>query len=423
MLTARDLAPALTRYAVRLHERIGAAHHVASPLGAWLILALMAGAADVDEAGLTDGQLAALADALGLDLPSASSAAKTLLSTRHPAVRAAVATWLDPRVTTPAMAAFLAALPTETGPIPAQEAADTWAQEHTDGLITTFPIDLAAVDPFFVLANALVSRVTWVEPMRSVDAHGLGPGPFATSVRTGLQALPGYGHRLQVEQSALGPVAVHRASDEGLTVVSVSADPEHSPAAVLDTAYRLALRPEPSVAPRDLEPGQGHSFVVEDRNGWVTSPDGIDMSVVGVTIPAWSATSNHDLAELGPELGFGAVGDIVRTLLRRDAADVAVQSAVARFHREGFEAAAVTAYAAARVGIPPQQRPGILRTVRLQFGHPYAVVAVASAGDAREVAGPTQANPWNGIPVFSAWVAEPEDAEDSEDSQKPAASA
>ena len=114
MLTARDLAPALTRYAVRLHERIGAAHHVASPLGAWLILALMAGAADVDEAGLTDGQLAALADALGLDLPSASSAAKTLLSTRHPAVRAAVATWLDPRVTTPAMAAFLAALPTET---------------------------------------------------------------------------------------------------------------------------------------------------------------------------------------------------------------------------------------------------------------------------------------------------------------------
>ncbi|HYK70053.1 MAG TPA: hypothetical protein VEV45_19050, partial [Streptosporangiaceae bacterium] len=48
--------------------------------------------------------------------------------------------------------------------------------------------------------------------------------------------------------------------------------------------------------------------------------------------------------------------------------------------------------------------PAQHRHAELRFGHPYAVVAlVQDAG-----------SPWHGLPVFSAWVSEPEDASDDE---------
>jgi hypothetical protein len=46
----------------------------------------------------------------------------------------------------------------------------------------------------------------------------------------------------------------------------------------------------------------------------------------------------------------------------------------------------------------PMRRQGVRRTAALRFGHPYAVVAVAEGG------------PWDGLPVFSGWVAEPDSA-------------
>ena len=93
---------------------------------------------------------------------------------------------------------------------------------------------------------------------------------------------------------------------------------------------------------------------------------------------------------------------MLRALLDTAAVDVAAQTAVARFHAKGFEAAAVTAYAAARTGAPRLAPEGIIRTVVLRFGHPYAVVAVATAPDGTDHA-------WDGIPAFSAWVEQPEE--------------
>jgi hypothetical protein len=45
----------------------------------------------------------------------------------------------------------------------------------------------------------------------------------------------------------------------------------------------------------------------------------------------------------------------------------------------------------------------VARVAELRFGHPYAVVAVATD---RRVGG---TGPWHGVPVFSGWVAEPDD--------------
>jgi hypothetical protein len=44
-MAAADLAGLVARYARRFHAVIGWRHHVASPLGAWLLLALCAPAA------------------------------------------------------------------------------------------------------------------------------------------------------------------------------------------------------------------------------------------------------------------------------------------------------------------------------------------------------------------------------------------
>jgi hypothetical protein len=149
-------------------------------------------------------------------------------------------------------------------------------------------------------------------------------------------------------------------------------------------------------------------------------------------LPAWSATSSHNLGD--PSLGFAAAKNAIAPVSDPWQAR---QSAMARYSRTGFEAAAVTA-----VGIALAARmPGRRREAELRFGHPYAVVAITTdaGGDSDGGAGDVKAGrsaasssaagnsafgrgragrgsagpgPWHGLPVFSAWVSMPEDATD-----------
>ncbi len=94
-------------------------------------------------------------------------------------------------------------------------------------------------------------------------------------------------------------------------------------------------------------------------------------------------------------MGFGAAGQALAVALKGTADTRARQSAVARYGRYGFEAAAVTAIAVR--GAMVSRLPS--RSATLRFGHPYAVVAVVGGGRRRD--------PWAGVPVFAAWVSEP----------------
>ena len=109
----------------------------------------------------------------------------------------------------------------------------------------------------------------------------------------------------------------------------------------------------------------------------------------------------HGLAD--PRLGFGAVA----AALGRGDPWQAAQAAIARYTRVGFEAAAITA-----VSFALSARPrGRHRTAALRFCHPYAVIAVAADDSARRGTAPgAWSGPWNGVPVFSVWVAEPREA-------------
>ncbi len=395
-LTAADIAVPVARYAARLHARAGARHHVASPLGAWLLLALCATPSE----GKTREILNAT---LGTDPAAAADLAADLLAHPDPLVPAAAAVWHRPGSLAGVAARWLAGLPPQvrTGPLTSQAELDDWARNGTFGLVERFPVTL---DPslYLLAATVLASRVSWERPFDVAPASALGASsPWAGLLSRVLRTPDGPGHQQFVATSpAAGDVAVHAAAARGggLLVTSVAAAPGVPAADVLAAAYDLApaLAAGGAVTRRslfDLPLGEGPLWSVTERTAPVKSAAGREERCTAV-LPAWSAHTELDLSD--PGLGFAAAA---QALAPGDPWQ-ARQAAMARYTRVGFEAAAVTALAVALAARAP--RPGLIRTAELRFGHPFAVVAV-TAGDA-------DGSPWHGLPVFSAWVAQPEDA-------------
>ncbi|MET8360089.1 hypothetical protein [Micromonospora sp. NPDC005171] len=408
-----DLHGPLCAYAARLHATAGDRHHVASPLGAWLLLAV--GATAAVEPAATQGAATELARALGTDLPSAAEVARTLLNAPHPLVGSATALWHRSGQGDGGPAAWRATLPgtTEVGVLPDQAGLDAWAREHTLGLIETFPLRVGP-DVVLALASALATRVSWATPFDVADARALGAGsPWAGQLRRALRS-PSQGHRCAiVSTEGAGDVIVHTAPAQttdgaGLVVLSVAAAPQVPPAEVLAVAYDLSAgaadgaQPAGSRSLFDLPLGEAPLWTLTEERVRTTARDGREERHSAV-LPCWSARSEHDLT--APALGFPAVAATLGTALALPVEHFeARQTAVARFDRYGFEAAAVTGMFGL-TSLPPE---GVARTAELRFGHPYAVVAVAT--DTRADGG---TGPWHGVPVFSAWVAEPEELTES----------
>ncbi len=396
-LTATDIAVPLAGYARRLHALAGPRHHVASPLGAWLLLALCAPASQGETREI-------LNEVLGCDSAAAAELAAGLLAAPHPQVPAAAAVW-HRHTTGETMARWLGGLPpqVETGPLTTQAALDDWARRHTFGLIERFPIDIGPA-VYLVIATALATRVSWERPFDLTPGTALGPSsPWAAELSQVLRTPEGPGHQQFVAAThAAGDVAVHAArARDGLLVASVAADPGVPADGVLAAAYELApaLATGAGVARRslfDLPLGDGPLWAIGERTAPIKSGAPREERCTAV-LPAWTARTQLDLSD--PSLGFAAAAHA----LAPDDLWQAKQAAMARYSRTGFEAAAVTGLAVALAMRVP--RTGLVRTAELRFGHPYAVVAVTEDSPGRGDPGP-----WHGLPVFSAWVADPEDA-------------
>lgn len=392
--TAAAVYAPVARYAERLHAVAGDTHHIASPLGAWLLLAL---AATASSGPVRDD----LTEALGAGVDDAAAVAATLLGASHAAVLSAAATWTRPGIDAEAFSRRLPAT-VETGDLPDQAGLDTWARERTLGLIERFPLTLGP-DTLLVLATALATRVSWDRPFDLAPASDLGrDSAWAGRLGTVLRTPEGHGHRQFIAATEqAGDVAVHTAeAREGLHVTSVIAAPGVPAADVLAAAYEVAEAGRGVVRRSlfDLPLGEGPLWTLSERRTETTAPDGREERCTAV-LPAWSAQSDLDLTPA--ELGFPAAAQGLAELLGlRDYGYDARQSAVARYTRIGFEAAAVSAMMVATSYTPP--RDGVVRVADLRFGHPYAVVAVATD---------RKGGPWHGMPVFSAWVADPQDAE------------
>ena len=405
-MQAEDIAECVTGYAVRLHAAIGASHHVASALGAWLVLAL-AGPAS------TGAERVTLEEVLGCDVDSAATAAARLLSSPHPLVASAAAIWTrDGQPVSAQFSRWQAELPSAVtrGAIPDQAGLDEWAREHTFGLIDKFPIPQSS-ELYLVLATALATKVSWQVPFELAPAVELGADSDWSSRVSRVLRTPhpqpgrpaGHSQFIAVTQEA-GDVAVHvAAAQDGLLVVSVIADRTVRAGSVLAAAHRIgrACATGAQVQRRglaDLPLGPGPAWLLREEQS-----DAADACTA--VLPAWLARSEHDLAA-HPELGFGAAKD---ALAPGGDPWVARQAAMARYSRFGFEAAAVTALA---VALSFRHPAGRRRVADLRFAHPYAVVALTIDGNGTAPATAVRHSEWHGLPVFSAWVAEPAEAED-----------
>jgi hypothetical protein len=410
-VTAVDITAALARYARRFHQVAGAGHHVASRLGAWLLLALAGPACAGDD-------LRQLEEILGADADAAAGFAAELLAHPHPVVDAAAAVWGGRGSATDArIASWRAGLPpqVDTGPVPGQLELDTWARRQTLGLIDRFPIEDGRA-LIWLLATALAARVSWKRPFDLAPASALGSASaWATTLTQVLRTPQGLGNGRRVpghEQfiaatDVAGDVAVHAArARDGLLVVSVAAGPEVPAVDVLSAAYELAAaraagRPLTRRSLFDLPLGEGPAWTLSEERADIAAPGGREERCTAV-LPAWSARSTHQLTD--PRLGFATVRHALDPIDPWQAR----RAAMARYTRIGFEAGAVTALAITLSAVV--QRPGIRRTAELRFGHPFAVVAVAAGNAKPQDSHPIPRSPWHGLPVFSAGVADPEDA-------------
>lgn len=392
MARMTTLPTALASLARRLHALPGDDHRVASALGVWLLLALVARAAG-------DRPLPDLDGALGMPRAEAVALSGRLMARQHPAVADAYAAWARADLLDGPLGDFLRSLPApvERGAMPSQAEADAWAARSTGGLIQRYPVALHP-STWITLATALATQVDWRTPFDLAPSESLGAGPFSAAVTQVLTATPGAGHTAWIADTAVGHVAVHVAASEHLEVWSVSAAPEVEASAVLDAAHALVAAPRP-VGLDALPLGAGHSWDLTEQAGI-----GED-AVARVFLPAWEARTSTDLSG---EAAFGEVGRLLASLLgERDFVVDAAQSAMARYHQHGFEAAAVTAVAV-RAMAALRRRP--VRRATLRFGHPYAVMALTSSRGVAS-AGESPIDPWVGLPVFSAWVATPQEPE------------
>ncbi|MGO1971782.1 MAG: hypothetical protein ACTH2Q_02380 [Propionibacteriaceae bacterium] len=391
------LPDAISDYAARLHASRGD-HHVASPLGAWLLLALAAQAAPADHPSRAE-----LTAALGMDIGDAGDAARSLLAHPHPDLLTATGAWLHESARTQRITAWAAALPADTsrGRIPTQAELDEWARRNTDGLIKEFPLD---VDPrtVFLLATAIAARISWAVPFEDCAAERLG-GTWAGQLESALRSPTQ--HPSVIVDTPAGRALVHEArSTEGLRVLSVFL-PGADPADQRALAHRLATTPRTEWACSslfDLDLGD-HPSGSGDDSPWTITESEIsgrtDTESVHSVLPAWRTRVEIDLmAE--PSLGLAAAGAAIADLLppeNRPYEAEAVQTCVAEYTRTGFAAAAVSALGVRMTALPTGRAR--LRAAELRFNQPYAVVAVTEEAEGT--------GPWHLLPVFSGWISDP----------------
>lgn len=384
-----DTAELVSAYAAQFNPTLLDRHAVSSPLGMWLLLAM---AGPVTE-GVNRRSLEAV---LGTTVEGAAARAQELLTEPHPAISALAAVWgsnLRPTFDT-----WAETLPVgvERGPIPEQAQADAWAQRRTNGLIAEFPLELNDLTRL-VLASALATDIGWKVPLGITEALG---GEFGAAVRRGLTFQGGIQLIAETEAAGLVAVAAPPASP-AIDVLSVIAAPDVAPRDVDRAAHQIAalLRGDDRAARRvpAEELADGHAWSVTERRE--TRSGGPQVQTEWCSyLPEWSVTSTHDLEEVP---GVPALVDALTRFVLEEELPVdakAKQAAVASFTRSGFKAAALTAIGLSPTGMPSLAEV-LVRRIELRFNHPYAVIACAAIDD-----GPPA---WRGMPVFSAWVAEP----------------
>jgi hypothetical protein len=175
-MTSVENPEMVSAYAAQFNRPLLGRHAVSSPLGLWLLLALVGPATE----GAARHDLEAV---LGTTVDDAAARARTLLSEPHPAVSAVAAVW--DRKLGPAFDRWTRTLPdvVERGQVPNQAQANAWAQARTNGMINEFPLQIDELTRL-VLASALACDISWATPLGTTDDLGGEFGPAISRALT-----------------------------------------------------------------------------------------------------------------------------------------------------------------------------------------------------------------------------------------------
>ena len=209
-------------------------------------------------------------------------------------------------------------------------------------------------------------------------------------------------------------MAVHLARARGGLLVGsvIAADEGVAPSNVLDVAHEIVTAEAQTfgstthISLFDLPLGDGPLWSLTEEAVQTKAHDGREERLMTV-LPAWSAETELDLRD--ESLGFAAAARTLADAFENPGWQFSArQTAVARYSAIGFEAAAVTGLIMSMSATV--LRPGARRVARVRFARPYAVVAAACDGRNGRSDQPTP-SVWRGLPIFSAWVTKPSDAD------------
>ncbi|MFD5142149.1 serpin family protein [Streptomyces sp. NPDC058401] len=343
--------------------------------GVWPLLALLADGA----AGPARSELE---EALGISAGTAAGAARELLASLDGVRGLRAATGLWTRRDLPLEAAWSDRLPAGTrGTLTGDEdtdrkALDAWAADRTGGLVEKMPVPVTD-GTLFVLASALALRLRWIQPFTPWPTW-IDEGPWAAgSVGTvqGLSRSTALLDRARVAHAPTGPVTLLEVvGNGGVDVHLVLGEPQARPGQTLRAGIAAVTRAIPSTGASLLPEGNpGPGLRIDqvpsvDRQPWLS-----------IATVAFEVQAEHDLLASAGLFGLRSASD-ARTghfpgISRRPlAVGSARQSAVARFHAEGFEAAAVTAIGAVGAGAPRFKYR--VRRAQVAFHRPFGFLAV-----------------------------------------------
>lgn len=347
---------------------------VFSAAGVWPLLAFLAD-------GAAGSARSELAEALGLPADQAASAGRELIAgmAALPGVDSAVGLWtgrtleLRPEWEAGLPAGTHGAL---TGDVPADRGAlDTWAAEHTGGLVERLPLPVTDRTEL-VLANALVMRTEWLTPFDEVPLE-TAYGPWAATERLGLRRSTAVLDRIGVVDTPHGRVTrLTVLGSNALDVHLLLGEEGAAPGRVLGAGVG-ALAGQHTVVPGPRLPygAVGPGLTVRRERSTSPRPPTLD-----VTTAAFDLRASHDLRGSPRLFGLTAAMDTGRGHFpgisggHPLALDAAEQSATARFGALGFKAASVTAFGAVAGGVPGLRY--VTTTVDARFDRPFGFLAL-----------------------------------------------
>ncbi|HKE63922.1 MAG TPA: serpin family protein [Micromonosporaceae bacterium] len=333
---------------------------VCAGVGAWPLLAILADVAD----GKAREELAA---AVGIDPATGTVAGRALIDVLDEADGMSAALGLWSRHDVPLRSEWLAALPDGvhrdfTGDTRADQGAlDSWADEHTDGLIKKMPVQIDE-SIALLLASALTVRTKWRQPFEKPRSRA-GGWPLLSRTTDGVSAV----------RATTTATCVRIEGDNGIDVELVIGPAGMAASDVLSEGLAIVTGAREATDGEHFPDGLPVPGVVVDRVAHTSSTPQLV-----VDAPKFTVRASHDLLAFPEVFGLNAArrghpfpGISDRALEVSDAK----QDAMAEFTETGFRAAAITAVAM-RLTMVRRMDEYDVRRVTVTFDRPYGFLAV-----------------------------------------------